>query len=248
MKHLHILLLLILLTAFTLSFQVSGETPEAEETFPYQSWQFSYESKCSKCHTLERVFTEPKNEDEWRVCVKRMMEKSPLWITPDEGEQIIAEILGKKEGVVGSVPKRKRYDDARLLFIDRCTTCHPVNRIILTDKTKEEWEETVLRMRDNAPDLFLDEDISVITEYLTERAAVLRDDVAAEIMVEKCLICHEAGRILLERKSKSDWEKTVMDMRELAREGLKKDWFTHNEFKIIVNMLVKTQGIETDGS
>ena len=103
-------------------------------------------------------------------------------------------------------------------------------------------------MCDNAPDLFLDEDLPVITEYLAERAKVLRDDIAAEIMVKKCLICHEAGRILLERKSKSDWGKTVTDMRKLAREGFKKDWFTHDEFQIIVDMLVKTQGIETGGS
>ena len=247
MKRLH-LLLVILLSLFILFSQISGQKSEAEETFPYQSWQFLYESKCSKCHTLKRVFAESKSEDEWRVCVKRMTDKSPLWITPDEEEQIIAEILGGREGVIGSFPKRKQFDDARLLFIDRCTICHSVNRIILSDKTSEEWKETVLRMKDNAPDLFLDEDLPIITEYLAERAKVLQDDVAAEIMVEKCLICHEAGRILLERKSKSDWEKTVTDMRKLAREGFKKDWFTHDEFQIIVNMLVKTQGIETDGS
>ncbi len=222
----HYILILLLVTPFTLSLETSGQTPEepkGEETFPYQSWQFLYESKCSKCHTLERVFAEPKSEDEWRVCVSSMMEKSPLWITPDEGEQIIAEILGQKEGVVASFPERKRYDDARLLFIDRCTICHPVNRIILADKTREEWEETVKRMYDNAPDLFLDGDLPIITEFLVERATVLRDDVAADIMVRKCLICHEAGRILLERKSKRDWEKTVTDMRKLAREGFKKD-------------------------
>lgn len=236
---------LLLATACLLPLEVSGQTPEEEETFPYQSWQFLYEGKCSKCHTLERVFAEPKSEEEWRACVTRMMEKSPLWITPDEGKQIVAEIMGQKAGSVASLPKRKQYDEARLLFIDRCTTCHPVNRIILANKTREEWEETVQRMRDNAPDLFLDADLPVITAYLTERATVLRDDLAAEIMVEKCLICHEAGRILLERKSKREWEKTVTEMRNLAREGFKKDWFTHSEFKIIVNMLVKTQGVES---
>ncbi|GJQ59291.1 MAG: hypothetical protein D8M57_05440 [Candidatus Scalindua sp. AMX11] len=239
-------LIITLFSACAISLQTSGQTPKEGETLPYQSWQFLYENKCSKCHTLERVFSEPKSEDEWRDCINRMMKKSPLWITPDEGEQILSEILGKKEGVVASFPERKRYDDARLLFIDRCTICHPVNRIITANKTNEEWEETVKRMYDNAPDLFLDGDLPVITEYLNERATILREDVAAEIMVKKCLICHEAGRILLERKSKKDWEKTVTDMRKLAREGFKKDWFNHSEFKIIVNMLVETQGIETE--
>jgi hypothetical protein len=172
-----------------------------------------------------------------------MIEKSPLWITPEEGEQIITEILGTRKDVIGSFPKKKKYADARLLFIDRCTVCHPVNRILLADKTAEEWKETVGRMRDNAPEMFLDEDLPVIIEYLTERATIMRDDVAAEIMVNKCLICHEGGRILLERKSKRDWGKTVVEMRKLAREKLKKDWFTHHESKIIVDLLVKTQGL-----
>jgi nitrate/TMAO reductase-like tetraheme cytochrome c subunit len=44
---------------------------------------------------------------------------------------------------------KKEYDDARLLFIDRCTMCHSVNRILIANKTREEWKETVTRMRDN---------------------------------------------------------------------------------------------------
>jgi hypothetical protein len=55
-----------------------------------------------------------------------------------------------------------------------------MNRILIANKTREEWEETVTRMRDNAPDLFLDEDLPIITDYLAERATVLRDDIAAK--------------------------------------------------------------------
>ncbi len=50
---------------------------------------------------------------------------------------------------------------------------------------------------------------------------------------------------ILECKSRRDWEETVADMRLLAREELKKDWFTHHESKIIVDLLVKTQGLES---
>ncbi|MDR4509685.1 MAG: hypothetical protein MRJ65_15885 [Candidatus Brocadiaceae bacterium] len=237
----------ILFLVFTPCSQAYAQKQESEETFEYQKWQFLYESKCSKCHTLERIFADTKTEDEWRICVNRMMEKSPLWITPEEGEQVIIEILQTKKEVVGTFPRKKKYDDARLLFIDRCTNCHPVNRIFKANKTREEWEETVLRMRDNAPELFSEEDIPILIDFLSERGEIMRDDVAAGIMVEKCLICHEGGRILLERKSKRDWEKTVKDMRVITREKLKKDWFTHEESKVIVDLLVRTQGIEAGG-
>ena len=172
-----------------------------------------------------------------------MSQKNPALITPEEGEQLIAEILGHKNAAIGSLPKKKKHDEARLLFIDRCTNCHPVNMILMANKSKGEWKETVIRMRDNAPELLLGEDLPIILAYLTEKATILRDDVAAEIMVNKCLICHEGGRILLERKSKRDWGKTVVEMRNLARVKFTKDWFTHHESKIIVDLLVKTQGL-----
>ncbi len=240
--------LVIVLTIHVLFLQTYVQAQEVERPFPYESWKYLYEPKCSKCHPLDRIFADTKTEEEWRICITRMIEKSPLWITPEEGKQIITEILGARKDVVGAFPEKKKYADARLLFIDRCTTCHSVNRILLADKTAEEWKETVGRMRDNAPELFLDEDLPVIIEYLTERATIVRDDVAAQKIVDKCLICHDGGRIFLERKSRRDWKETVADMSLLVREELKKDWFTHHESKIIVDLLVKTQGIKPEDS
>lgn len=220
---------------------------KSEKKYQYKTWKFLYEEKCSKCHTLERVFMELKTEEEWRLCVTRMMRKNPLWITPEESDQIIDEIFKVREDVLSPLPQKKRYKDARLLFVDRCTKCHPADRILKEYKTREEWKDTVLRMRDNAPEQFLFNDIPLLVDFLAERGQIMKDDIAAEIMVNKCLVCHEWGRILLEQKSRSNWEQCVTDMRKIARETRKKDWFTHDEFKLIVDLLVKTQGIETEG-
>ena len=235
------LLFLILFIPFSVG---DGQTQETKEEFQYKEWRFLYEEKCSKCHTLERVFTEPKTENEWRICITRMMNKNKLWITEEEGAQIIDEIIGKRKDIIASVPQKKKYADAQVLFIDRCTRCHKVSRILDKNKTRDEWVETIIRMRDNAPELFFDEDIPVIANFLTERGNIIRDDIAAQIMEEKCLVCHEAGRILLERKSRKDWEKCVADMRIQVRQDFKKDWFTKDEFNLIVDLLVKTQGIK----
>jgi len=235
------LLFLILFIPFSVG---DGQTQETKEEFQYKEWRFLYEEKCSKCHTLERVFTEPKTENEWRICITRMMNKNKFWITEEEGAQIIDEIIGKRKDIIASVPQKKKYADAQVLFIDRCTRCHKVSRILDKNKTRDEWVETIIRMRDNAPELFFDEDIPVIANFLTERGNIIRDDIAAQIMEEKCLVCHEAGRILLERKSRKDWEKCVADMRIQVRKDFKKDWFTKDEFNLIVDLLVKTQGIK----
>jgi cytochrome c2 len=235
----------IFLTALIVSLSLCyGQTQETVEKFQYKPPGFLYEEKCSKCHTLERVFAELKTESEWQICVTRMMKKNKFWITEEEGAQIIDEIVGKRKDIIAAIPQKKKYADAQVLFIDRCTRCHKVSRILDKNKTRDEWVETIIRMRDNAPELFFDEDIPVIADFLTERGNIIRDDIAAQIMEEKCLVCHEAGRILLERKSRKDWEKCVADMRIQVRKDFKKDWFTKDEFNLIVDLLVKTQGIK----
>ncbi|MGR3219455.1 MAG: hypothetical protein ACUZ8H_06510 [Candidatus Anammoxibacter sp.] len=230
-----------------LFYQNFCQAQSVAKKYKYEHWKFLYEEKCSKCHTLDRVFTDLKTEKEWRSCITRMMRKNPLWITPEESSQIIEEIFRVREDVIVQMPQKKNYKDDRLLFIARCTRCHQVDRILNQNKTRAEWKETVLRMRDNAPELFFRGDIPVIANYLAERSHIMKDDVAAGVMVKRCLVCHEWGRILLVQKTKREWEKCVKDMRQIARKQLKKDWFTHDEFKIIVDLLVKTQGVETEG-
>ncbi|TVM00655.1 MAG: hypothetical protein CV087_12730 [Candidatus Brocadia sp. WS118] len=227
---------------FIVSLNAYGQTQEAQEKFQYKAPAYLYEEKCSKCHTLERIFAEPKTEGEWRICVARMMAKSPSWITTKEGDQIVDEIVHGRKDTIVAASQIKKYDDVHVLFIDRCTRCHTMNRILRQNKTREEWQETILRMRENAPELFLDEDLPVLTEYLVERGKMMREDIAALIMVEKCLACHDAGRVLLERKSRKGWEDCVADMRVLARQKFQKDWFSTDEFRLIVDMLVRTQG------
>ncbi len=82
--------LVIALTIYVLFSQTYVLSQEVEKPFPYESWKYLFEPKCSKCHPLERIFEDPKSEEGWRACITRMIEKSPLCITPEDGEQIIA--------------------------------------------------------------------------------------------------------------------------------------------------------------
>ena len=92
--------LVIVLATHVLFSQTYVQSQEVEKPFPYESWKYLYEPKCSKCHPLDRIFADPKTEEEWKICVNRMIKKSPLWITPEEGELIIAEIIGTRKGVI----------------------------------------------------------------------------------------------------------------------------------------------------
>ena len=239
-------LICAILTASILVLEGSCFSKVSGKNYRYKEWKFLYEEKCSKCHTLERVFKDVKTADEWKACVTEMMRKSPLWITPEESAQIADEIIDMKEDSIVAKSQKRKYDNSMVLFIDRCTRCHSANRILNQNKTREEWRDTVVRMRDNAPELFFRGDIRAIVDLLAERSKVMKDDLAANVLVNKCLLCHEWGRILLEQKPRKEWEECVRDMRKIVRAKLKKDWYTHDEFKLIVDLLVKTQGVEVE--
>ncbi len=236
------IILLPLLILFFINSNIFSQ-PKFKGNDKYPTWEFLYEIKCSKCHTLERVFADTKTKYNWDLCVTKMMKKSPSWITEKDKEQIINEIMGIKTEAVSAFSPRK-YNNDKLLFIDRCSSCHTLTQILKEEKSEEEWEQTVLRMRYKAPERFKDGDVPIIVNYLTKRAKLLKEDVAGKIMVKKCLICHDWGSILLEEKSREEWEECVNDMRKLARKKMRKDWFTYHEFNAIVDLLVKTQGKE----
>ena len=202
--------------------------------------------KCSKCHTLKRVFITPRPVEEWRDVVEEMMDKNLAWISPEEAQQIVNDIINTwPERVQAITSERKSYEDARFLFVDRCTLCHSINRILLKDKTPEEWKETVERMRLDAGGYITEEDAERIARFLSERVDVLKEDAGGNIFVAKCLICHPGEQILMETHDKAGWEEIVKKMQNLARDTFPMARFGNEEAALVVDLLVKTQGPKT---
>ncbi|MGD1995736.1 MAG: hypothetical protein PVH62_03075 [Anaerolineae bacterium] len=58
-------------------------------------------------------------------------------------------------------------DGGAALLQERCTVCHPLDRVTRAQKTREEWERTVDRMVGRGAELN-EEEQSILIEYLTE--------------------------------------------------------------------------------
>lgn len=221
----------------TLVAQGAGDTPKKP---------LLVDAKCSKCHTLKRVFIMPKPENEWRNTVQKMMDKNPEWISPEEAEQILSEIISVwPERVGAAIRERREYEDERFLFVDRCATCHSVNRMLLTDKTPTEWRGTVERMRWEDPQYITEKDAERITAFLSKWAEIMKEDAGGSVFVSKCIICHPGERILLETHDRAGWEEIVTDMQKIARNRLPAARFGNNEANMVIDLLVKTQGPKT---
>ena len=57
--------------------------------------------------------------------------------------------------------------DGTALLEERCTVCHSLDRVTQAQKTREEWEQTVVRMVGKGTQLNADEQATLI-EYLTQ--------------------------------------------------------------------------------
>ncbi len=208
------------------------------------------DTKCSKCHTLNRVFIHARTEEEWNTVIGEMMAKIPGWIGPEDAEQIFVEIIANRQERVKEITaEREDYADNRLLFLDRCTMCHPANRILKENRSSEEWKETVERMRSEAGEYITEEDGSRIAAFLSERSEVLKEDAGSELFVAKCLVCHPPGeKVLLARHNRVEWEEIVKDRQQFAKNATPRIRIGTEDAAVIVELLVKTQGPEPDRS
>ncbi|MFV1976333.1 MAG: hypothetical protein ACC651_11345 [Candidatus Scalindua sp.] len=222
----------------------------ATETVANKNKSLLVDTKCSKCHTINRIFIHARTEKEWHSVIDKMMAKIPGWIGPEDAKQIFTEIItNRQERVQEITAGRKDYADNRLLFLDRCTMCHPANRILKDNRSPEEWKETVERMRSEAGDYITEEDASRIAAFLSERSEVLKEDAGSELFVAKCLVCHPPGeKVLLARHNKVEWEEIVKDRQQFAKNATPRIRIGTEDAAVIVELLVKTQGPEADGS
>jgi mono/diheme cytochrome c family protein len=129
-----------------------------------------FEEKCSRCHTLERVFLIPLNDEARQHVVHRMQARSGTgWLSDEEVERILAYLALAGDEV--TVAQAVGLDaGGKELFFTRCSACHTVERVFLQlgDSAQDNppWAHTVSRMRSKAPQWMTDEEATQILEYL----------------------------------------------------------------------------------
>jgi ferredoxin-NADP reductase/cytochrome c2 len=102
------------------------------------------EKRCSKCHTLDRVFGASKDARGWLATVNRMRARPDSGISEADSRMIVSYLASQMapRGAVGAAS----LEVGRALLDQRCSRCHTLDRIFKTARTPEEWNATVTRM------------------------------------------------------------------------------------------------------
>ena len=144
------------------------------------------DTKCGRCHLLERIYRERRTNEEWTAIVKRMIDIEPAWISHDEGTTIREYLIsahglkgparsaaGKNvdspQGAAAAVNPIPENLSAEDIFQTRCTECHDHDRVYKKARDiggdKEKWKIVVERMKKNGAPL-LEPDIPKMVDFL----------------------------------------------------------------------------------
>ncbi len=194
---------------------ISGEEPNID----IEPGQAIMSKKCSKCHSLERIYTATMTD--WSPIVSRMASNDASNISSAEVKHI-AEYLNKLED-------RKFEKRARQLISAKCVICHALDKIFIAEKNAQRWREIVDRMIKivGDPSYMNDEEKEVIIRFLSSRRQgrildppdIGADDLIGvrKLIARKCSAgCHALERVLIPEKSREEWTETVNSMVEMT--------------------------------
>jgi mono/diheme cytochrome c family protein len=208
--------------------------------------------KCSKCHSLERVYQSYKSDVAWSETINKMAELDYPNITNFDVKQIVGYLVQQQQKRQGEEKDKLRMEIGRSLVSKKCSICHNLDRIFGAKKREQEWAETISRMMaTNAADDFLSEQeaediIYFLTHIRKEEPTVdppvdpPPDEVKA-LVARKCSAgCHALDRVLRVEKNEQEWLDTVDSMVEMTGDL---NFLTSEEKKKIVHFL-STQKID----
>ena|GEM_PF-1838942 len=154
---------------------LSSHVEQAAKKASLEEDKAFFEKKCSRCHSLERIFLEPLTDESRRHVVSRMQAKSGTdWLSDDDVKRILDYLSRAKI----DAPKPADLGDGASpdeIFAARCQACHTLERVFLNlnseNAKKMDWSHVVSRMRNKAPQWMSDKEATEVTDYLKSLSA-----------------------------------------------------------------------------
>ena len=135
-----------------------------------------FEEKCSRCHSLERIFLEPLTDESRGHVVARMQARSGTDWLSDENVGRVLNYLAVATPELEPPEPLSADASASEIFEVRCTGCHPLERIFTRSVDRQDdglaWDHVVGRMRGKAPQWMTDTEAQRILEYLQNTMSI----------------------------------------------------------------------------
>jgi len=167
----------IMLSLFGCQIQNEQKTKQIVKTFPNQQGTKTtslslFEEKCSVCHRPERALTVFKDPEVWEETIRRMQYYSKGDISDSQTRELVEFHIIRQQSEIDT-------------FQETCTKCHDEERINNRSMSPEQWQATIKRMQQKAPEFISDEKVIILSSYFHRRELSM-----AKIFYDKCPLCH----------------------------------------------------------
>jgi cytochrome c2 len=195
--------------------------------------------KCSKCHTLERIYALKLPRNSWVRTVAQMRHFDPDHISVAEANAIVQYLATTLAPASALTAAQTVALEGRVLVESRCARrCHTMEKVLALRRDRADWVKVVNEMTEQAGGTILPHDVPLIIEYLVqERGIVLGTRAAVKagesLVYKKCAKCHNLDRVFKKRGlNQAQWQKVVEDMI-----GYDRHWISSMEGRAIAGFL-----------
>ncbi|HKK00146.1 MAG TPA: hypothetical protein VJ959_14595 [Desulfotignum sp.] len=142
----------------------AADSPILDETLGRQV----VNQRCSKCHTLERVFRSVKTQAGWAATINRMAALDAPNISSFDIKQAIHFLTRRQKPVKEEDTAGLHQQFGKTVLETKCVSCHSRERIVRADKGREQWEKTIRRMIKHSKDpaYLTDDEKDALLEHL----------------------------------------------------------------------------------
>ncbi len=179
-----------------------------------------FKSKCQKCHPGGRFVQKALTPAQARIIIKKMQEKAGNTIKDEDVQLIINyhmrehQLALKKsmQSAFSNVLEDYGIDpEALTLFVEKCSSCHELERSMFVYKDEQAWQKTIKKMQAYSRGLMTDDEVNRLVAFHAKRQKT-----ELEVFRETCLACHTAARIFRRSMTEEEWLATVKKMQEKA--------------------------------
>lgn len=130
-------------------------------------------SKCNKCHSLERVYLAYKNDESWSNTINKMALLDSPNITSFDVKQMLNYLIQQQKKREAENDLNIKVEIGKTIVSRKCNICHDLDRVLGARKNKQEWIATINRMAENMGDtnFLTEQEKTDIISFMVERGA-----------------------------------------------------------------------------
>ena len=128
-------------------------------------------SKCNKCHSLERVYLAHKTDEGWSSTINKMALLDSPNITSFDVKQTLNYLIHQQKKRAIESNLNFKTEIGKTLVSQKCNICHDLDRVFGAKKDNQEWLVTINRMSENMgdPNFLTEQEKTDLISFLTEK-------------------------------------------------------------------------------